>query len=414
MRISLAKYLHSRLSRSATIGWSAVWLVASVWTFPACAEQMGGVSDQVIASENDRRRAATLEHDDEAPPVDLAAAYTFDVWRNEGGAKDGWRYLDNLDVTADVDLDRAVGWGGARAYAYLLYNNGKSLGELTGDAQVASNIETGTKAVRLFEAWIEQEFLEGASVRVGLYDINSEFDALDSSAMFIGSAHGIGTDISQSGENGPSIFPVTSLSARLQVRPTENLAVRVAVLDGIPGNPDRPGEFVSMHLGKGDGAFAIGELDWSQGDVRVLGGGWTYTERQPRLDGTGNAKSKGIYLRGEWALIENDGQSLTAFGRVGAASGDTNQFGRFVSGGVKLALDRGWELGVAFAQARTSKVFRRIEPSLKAETAFELTAANQVTDWLTIQPDIQYVVNPGAVPGVEDAVIAGMRVTLSL
>lgn len=51
-------------------------------------------------------------------------------------------------------------------------------------------------------------------MRIGLYDLNSEFDALDDAGLFINSAFGVGTDIGLTGVNGPSIFPVTSLAVR--------------------------------------------------------------------------------------------------------------------------------------------------------------------------------------------------------
>src|SRR3546814_3364842 len=46
--------------------------------------------------------------------------------------------------------------------------------------------------------------------------------------LFIGSPHGIGTDFAQSGQNGPSIFPSTSLAARVQWAPAEGWAARAA------------------------------------------------------------------------------------------------------------------------------------------------------------------------------------------
>lgn len=199
---------------------------------------------------------------------ELSAAYTAEVWRNEGGVKDGWRYLDNLDVVLEADLERAVGWEGANGLVYLLYNNGASLSELTGDIHIVSNIETGVRATRLYEAWIEQQIGDTASIKVGLYDLNSEFDALETSALFIGSAHGIGQDIAQSGQNGPSIFPVTSLSARAQVQIDDGLVVRAAILDAVPGNPDRPSRTA---IDLGDGVLAIAEADWRSGGAAPAG-----------------------------------------------------------------------------------------------------------------------------------------------
>lgn len=73
-----------------------------------------------------------------------------------------------------------------------------------------SNIETGVRATRLYEAWLETGLGERGSLRAGLYDLTSEFDVLETANLFIHSAHGIGSDIGLSGLNGPSIFPVTS------------------------------------------------------------------------------------------------------------------------------------------------------------------------------------------------------------
>src|SRR3546814_14116465 len=91
------------------------------------------------------------------------------------------------------------------------YNNGRSISDLAGDVQAVSNIETGVRALRLYEAWIDQKIGDAASVRIGLYDLNSEFDALDTAGFFVSSTHGIGTDFAQSGRNGPPLFPATSL-----------------------------------------------------------------------------------------------------------------------------------------------------------------------------------------------------------
>lgn len=180
----------------------------------------------------------------ERAPLSVEVVYTSDVMANvAGGLRRGARYIDNVDMVVQGDFEQLMGWHGAQFQLYGLYNNGVSISDFAGDTHALSNIETGVRAVRLYEAWIDQKLSDNASVRVGLYDLNSEFDALDSSAFFIGSAHGIGTDFAQSGENGPSIFPWTSLAARVEVRPKEGWAIRVAVLDGCPviwtGQPER-------------------------------------------------------------------------------------------------------------------------------------------------------------------------------
>ncbi|MCG8505052.1 MAG: carbohydrate porin, partial [Sphingomonadales bacterium] len=154
-------------------------------------------------------------------------AYTGEVWSVvSGGLGDDMRSLANLDLTFEADLEDAIGWTGATVFAYGLYNNDSSISELAGDVQTVSNIETGVETFRLYEAWLEQRVGEKASIKIGLYDLNSEFDALETAGLFINSAHGIGSDIGLTGENGPSIFPVTSLGARLEYGFASDWAVR--------------------------------------------------------------------------------------------------------------------------------------------------------------------------------------------
>jgi porin len=290
---------------------------------------------------------------------------------------------------------------------------------LMGDAQVASNIETGTKAVRLYEAWIEQKIGTKASLRLGLYDLNSEFDALDTSALFMGSAHGIGTDISQSGENGPSIFPVTSLAARFSVGVTENVTLRAAVLDGVPGDPSRPNR-TAVRLGKGDGVMLIGEVERSFDNVRLIAGYWHYSAQFNRNDGTKGRGNNGAYLRGETQLFAESGdatQGLAGFFRVGLADGHFNQFDAFVSGGLSYTgLFNGRhadQIGVAVARAFTSKSYRRSVTANRAETVFELTYRMPLTAFLTVQPNLQYAINPNADPSIRNALAIGLRTEIS-
>lgn len=355
---------------------------------------------------------APLRADDSPPdpPMVFDAVYTADVWRNEGGARDGWRYLDNLDLTLAADLDRAAGVPATRAFVYVLYNNGKALSELTGDAQTVSNIETGVRAVRLYEAWVEHDFTPGASLRAGLYDLNSEFDALDASALFIGSAHGIGTDISHSGRNGPSIFPATGLAARVSAEPAPNLTLRAAVLDAVPGDPDHPARTAILLR---DGALAIAEADWRKGRVRLLAGAWGYSRAQERLGEPGAAASRGAYLRGEACLIDGEPCRLAGFFRTGVAAGATNPFDRFLSGGVTGRLGARWRLGAALAHARTSTNARRSGFAWADETAIELTAAWQLARWLTLQPNAQFVLNSGDRGATPDAAAFGLRVVFA-
>ena len=49
------------------------------------------------------------------------------------------------------------------------------------------------------------------------------------------------------------------------------------------------------------------------------------------------------------------------------------------------------------------------ESTDRTETNIELTWRARVNDWLTLQPDVQYVMNPGTNPAVRNAWVVGLR-----
>jgi carbohydrate-selective porin OprB len=124
----------------------------------AAAGSQGVSVDSASQHVHDRTSLPVLE--EQVPAIDVSIAYTGEILGNtRGGVGRGARYLDNLDVTLTIDAERAFGWRAATLFAYGLYNNGRPFSDdLVGAAQGVSNIETGVRAARLYEAWIEQRF----------------------------------------------------------------------------------------------------------------------------------------------------------------------------------------------------------------------------------------------------------------
>ncbi len=375
---------------------------------------------QIRAANGPARHAHSHTHakgeiDEEHGPILFEVTYTSEVMAVvDGGLDRGARYLDNFDIVLEADMESLVGWQGAELHLYGLYNNGESISELAGDAFAVSNIESDAQAFRLYEAWVEQKFGGGLSIKAGLYDLNSEFDALDASGLFVGSAHGIGADISQTGLNGPSIFPVTSLAVRVEQEFAPGWKLRAAVLDAVPGDPNRPGDTV-IRLGDGDGALGIAELEVPVAGGRLLLGHWRYTADFDLLDGGRDDGNAGTYIRGEASLLQGEGSQLDGFFRFGTAAGRFNMFGEFASAGLKLTglFAEDDEAGLAVAHGWTSDAYRSNTGSGKGETVFELTWRKGVTSFLTIQPSLQYVVNPSADPTIDNALVLGLRAETS-
>lgn len=352
--------------------------------------------------------------------LSLELAYTGEVLAGQGAR--GVDYLDNLDVMVSARS------GDTRLFAYALYNNGAEFsGPRYPRGLVASNIETGVEAVRLYEAWIDQTLDGGKlSLRAGLYDLNSEFDALDAARLFVNPAHGIGTDFSQSGANGPSIFPVTSLALRLQYKASASTIVRLAVLDGVPGDPAHP-QRTAIRLGSGDGALLAGELEQEAGDWRLIAGYWRFTAPSRDLLDSARAGAEilrrgaqGAYLRGEGRIAgSRKGRGIDAFFRLGWADGRFHEVERFASAGLRWRepiKGRGQDqAGVAVVWSGSSSRAREAltlggETIARNDWAFEATYALALTEWLTVQPSLQWFINPAYERG-RKALMGGLRFT---
>lgn len=76
------------------------------------------------------------------------------------------------------------------------------------------------------------------------------------------------------------------------------------------------------------------------------------------------------------------------------------------------------ELGLAVAVARNGSHFieamrEQMTPALRAEVTLELTYLVQLSPYLGLQPDVQYVVHPNTDPLLDNALAATLRFELA-
>jgi porin len=333
--------------------------------------------------------------------------------------------LFNVDLKLSLDLNEIFGWTDATIEVYGLGNGGTRPSDRYLVAQPVSSIETNPDW-RLYAANLQFTVADGdLSFLIGLYDLNSEFCTLASAAPFVNSAFGIGPEIAQTGEAGPSIFPVTSLGIRTIFAPFESWVVSLALLDGVPGNPNSStGTYVVFN--GGDGYLIAGEIAYAEEtkDIPVpfkIGvGGWMYTSPFEDLAEVCDAGSP-IWRRGNsgvYGLIEGPVERhLSGFIRVGTANAHLNRFDLSVAGGINLHdIFRVGDLaGIALSIAHNGWEYCSIADPLTvaSETVIELTYLTNITPWLAIQPDMQVFANPDGNSTRSALVAGGARFLLS-
>ena len=365
------------------------------------------------------------------PGLDFTAGYTADLRRNAAGGIGKGNAVSGL-------LEAGAAWRSATLLpgafvttsASLIHVGGDSIsGDLVGDLQGLNNIEADA-GWYLYDLWSEVSFgaRQATSVRAGLLDLNAEFDTSDTAGFFVSPPFGIGTDLAQTGVNGPAVFPVTALGLRVGGGLGESSQWRLAAYEGTPGRTDRH-RFATAELAHGEGALLIGELAFAPARLHKLAiGVWSYTASFERIDaGASGNDAHGKGNRGAYAMVDAPLGSLGSAQvdgmlRAGVASARYNAVGTYFGGAVVVTNllsgrpDDG--LGIAIAHARTGRQFRAQLAAdggrpAHSETAVELSWRAPLAQWLAVVPGVQWVASPGADRAVRNAFVAGLRFEMS-
>ncbi len=392
----------------------------------------------------------------------MALGYASDGFTVAGGGLSGDpAALGNLDLLLHLSLDALPGLRRTQMRVHAQHSHGRSVSSRVGDLQGVSNLEAES-GWRLYEAWLQRQIIRpGLSVLVGIYDVNSEFDVMPAAGEFLNSSFGFGTDYSLGGGGVVSTFPSTGLAARIRAQLTPSLYALLAASDGASGGsleeqlslrsdngallsfeagyvrgipdptPD-PVEVARLQRrgwGRGTGPPGFGLQRRRPGrgrfveevSTKVAVGGWTFTRPlEPLTPGEGRGRSWGVYALGEHALARTpDGaRSLSAFARVGTAAEKVNRVDFFLGGGLRLkgplASRPEDGLAVGMTHASNGSPFLRVresagEPMEEGETVLELTYRAHLGERVTLQPDLQWIMNPGTDPDIADALVLGIR-----
>jgi porin len=346
-------------------------------------------------------------------PAEFGASWTGDFATvASGGLQQDGRHMGLVELS----FDHGFTWRERELSLHLSgqhrYGGGFSENEV-GDLQTVSNIDA-EHGTRLLEAWLAIPLTSQTSVLIGRYDLNSEFDAIEAGVSFLGSSHGIGPDISQTGVVGPSIFPNTAFGIRLQHASEQGGALRIAAID-----VDASDEYDRGDLPFAGGPMLALEYQWPLQAATVKTGVWRYTRDSDSMYPEERGAQYGAYASVEHRFSED----LVAYGRVGAANAEVSRIGFYTGGGIVhtggLLPDLDDSIGFAIAYARNGRGYDDAMhdagvPVTSGEQVYELTWRVPVGEHVVLQPDVQYVVDPDSNPAIDDALVLILRVELAL
>ena len=370
--------------------------------------------------------------------IRFAGNYAAEILGNvHGGIHTRAAYNGLLHFGLEIDAQKAVGWQGATLHVEAIHPHGNSLTErYVGDFGVVSNLDS-YDTLRLYEAWLEQNFFDDhVSLRAGFLAADTEFAVVESAGLFINSDFGV--PAAQSANFPMSCYPFSTLGVRLRIEPAPGWSVMLAAYDGNPapgalGDPT-PGAAFSNEfnhwnthfaLRQDEGAMLFAEVGWHmEGEdtkdapaplaLSIKVGGGYHTDRFANLDrpderGTsGNFNLYAIVERELWREPGTKHDGLTAFAQGVFAPENRNFLRHSAEAGLVYQ-------GLAQSDARDSLglglAWLGVARDARDEYTVELTYQYALTGWWNVQPDVQWVINPGG--RSDNALVIGLRTTVS-
>ena len=306
-------------------------------------------------------------------------------------------------------------------------------------------------ATRLWELWYQQKFLpeDRLDVKIGQQSLDQEFIVSQNALLFVNTMFGWPMLPSADLPGGGPAYPLSALGVRVRARPIDSLTFLAGIFNGSPvrnnsGDPQQENPSGTSFPLNG-GVLAIAEMQYAYPSLgtmlyadeaeplaRVYKLGFWYDSEQfadQEIDNTGlslaNPASTGIpkMYRGNYSVYgvvdqmlwqdptEAD-RTLNGFVRaMGTRWADRNLITFSLNAGLTFHEpflhrdDDTFGIAIEYAQvsSRTAALDRdtayytgAYTPIRSGETVVEVTYQYQVTPWWQIQPDFQYVFNPGA------------------
>lgn len=402
--------------------------------------------------------------------VQFSFIYIAESYGNpSGGMRRGTIYTGRLDIGIDMDLEKVVGWTGAKLHANMFQIHGQGLSrDYIGNLMLISGVEA-LPATRLYELWIEQSFAGDALlIKAGQQAADNEFIFSRYNDIFANSALGwpgaSGINLLSGGPSPPLAVPGVRVRAQL----ADNMVASVAIFDGDAAPPNSP---LDPQIANPHGVlFRVNDPPWLIGQLKysfalggnelpgaVTGGAWTHFGefKDQRFAQGGFALSdpagsgvaqklrgnRGIFGVYEQMLVRSDidpNLGMGLFVRTSVSPSDRNLVNFYIDGGIQWSgfskqrpNDR---FGVAMTYARISDAARQADrdtltftgvpiPVRDFEAVLEMTYLAEVRSGWIVQPVFQYVFHPGGgavdprdptrTHAIKDASVIGVRSTFS-
>ena len=351
-----------------------------------------------------------------------------------GGEDQAFRYTGLLDFGIDLDMETMAQIKGFWIHVSGSWASGTDLTPDVGAFAPVNAVFSGD-SVRLFEMYVEERFLrDRLSIRAGRLSVGWEYGLdYDYFTQYMSAAFRLNVFALDASDPNFSVIPFANWGARLRWTPNEHWRVQASWMNGFPRDfEDDDKHGVDFTFKPREGSFFILEASYqwvpttelrneNPGRLpgRITFGGYYDTGTFERLDGSGDTdkvlgKAYVIVRQKVWepVIVSDRGIVVWTAGTVGGKRSIV-PLPYFWSGGMlwtgpfrRLEKDV-LALGFAVQFFSDALIDQTVETVLEAAYSFN------VTTWLTITPDIQYIIRPSGMQSIDNALLAGVLVYLT-
>jgi porin len=343
--------------------------------------------------------------------IEPTLGYTCDIARNfSGGIKTGNAYMGLVDAGVLIHTDKL--WKGGAFSFEIMNTHGYNLsGNCVGDLQVISNIENGDYTF-LENVMYRQDFSK-LSLLVGLQDLNAEFCVSEYGGALTNSSFGIQSTFPLN--FGVPLYPKTALALAGLFSLNDNITIRASLWDADAGSlEDDPHNF-DWSISTEEGLLTVEEIEFKSSsekltDVKV-GGFYHSGEFTNTDDDTSAIKGNmGFYAICDKQIYSNGTRMLGVFGQLAIFPSKANFNTAYIGAGMDFAgiLEKRPDdcLAAGFAYSRL------FDKTYECDIEFNYSIA--LIQHLSLQPAFHYIIHPGANQGLDNAIAAFLRISLSL
>lgn len=360
-----------------------------------------------------------------------------------GGQRKGTAYTQQLRGGFDLDMDRIAGIEGGQIHVTFNDRRGHSISKGFIGNRLPIQEAYGGLYTKLTELSWEQKFGgDKLDLRVGYFAMGNDLGGISAGCNFVNAAF-CAHALSLSGDSDWYNYPNARLGAAVRVKLTDDLKLRTGVYQVDPAlgtvrNAFRP------WAGHTSGVILPVELEYTPGhkpgDSR-LPGSWKLGFYYDSADATRSGATTKVGGRfGFYALAQQEilregsaksGRNLAFMAAYTLNPRTSAQITRWYNFGlIQTGTFKGRDedtLGLAMVHAVLNPRLRRayvedyapdggMDALPQGETAIELSYGVQVTKWLIVRPDLQYIIEPGAFSYARrgDAVAAGAQIKMQI